>query len=125
VATIRSLGEGDDDVLGPLIDLLESESERHLAAIEAAIERGDAEALYSVAHTLKGASRNLGAVLVGDIAAELERRGRGGSAAESELASQLKAAIVTTGAAFREEQRRHEPTTESAPQHSSSRYEAA
>jgi HPt (histidine-containing phosphotransfer) domain-containing protein len=122
---LRSLGEGGEDVLGPLVDLLESEAEGHLAAIEAAVERGDAQALGGIAHTLKGASRNLGAVLVGEIAAELERRGKSGSAAEAELVSQLKAALVTTSAAFREERQKPGPTTESASQPSPSRDEAA
>jgi CheY-like chemotaxis protein/HPt (histidine-containing phosphotransfer) domain-containing protein len=125
LAMLRSLGEGGEDVLGPLVDLLESEAEGHLAAIEAAVERGDAQALGGIAHTLKGASRNLGAVLVGEIAAELERRGKSGSAAEAELVSQLKAALVTTSAAFREERQKPGPTTESASQPSPSRDEAA
>jgi HPt (histidine-containing phosphotransfer) domain-containing protein len=123
--SLRSLGEGDEDVLGPLVDLFESGATGQLADIEAAVERGDAQALSGIAHTLKGASRNLGAVLVGNIAAEIERRGNGGSAAEAELVSQLRAALATTSAAFRQERQKSGPTTESTSQPSSPRHEAA
>ncbi|HEX7490097.1 MAG TPA: response regulator [Candidatus Limnocylindrales bacterium] len=123
--SLRSLGYGDEDVLGPLIDLLESEASGHLTAIEAAVERGDAQALGGIAHTLKGASRNLGAVLVGNIAAELERRGKSGSAAEAELVSQLRAALATTSEAFRQERQKSGPATESTPRPSPPDLEAA
>jgi signal transduction histidine kinase/CheY-like chemotaxis protein/HPt (histidine-containing phosphotransfer) domain-containing protein len=116
LASLRSLGSDDEDVLGPLLTLYESGATGQLADIEAAIERGDAQALGSIAHTLKGASWNLGAVLVGDIAAELERRGKAGSAAEPELVAQLRAALATTSTAFEEERRRSGSTSESASQ---------
>ena len=123
--SLRSLGAGDEDVLGPLIDLFESGATGQLAAIQAAVERGDAQALGSIAHTLKGASRNLGAVLVGNIAAELEQCAKGGSAAEAELVSQLRVALATTSAAFRQERQKSGPTTESTSQPSPPRREAA
>ena len=106
LASLRSLGIGDQDVLGPLIDLFQREAAGHLAAIESAVERTDAEALGRVAHTLKGASRNLGAIVVGDIAAELESRARSGSASEAELVAELRSAVATTMTAFEDERRR-------------------
>ncbi len=97
---IRALDVDGGDFLGPLVDLFLEQASEQAAAIRAAIADGDAATLGATAHTLKGASRSVGASLVGMLAEELERRGKAGSAAETELAVELDAALESTRAAY-------------------------
>jgi two-component system, sensor histidine kinase and response regulator len=101
MADIRSLGvDSADDTLGPLVELLLKQTEEQLPMIEAAMVAGDAPTLVSLAHTLKGASRNLGARLLGEVAAEMERRAREGAAAQDDLLGELRSAFYATSSAF-------------------------
>ena len=72
----RSLTGGDDALLDELIELFPEESAKHLAAIRAAIEEGDAPALTRAAHTLKSSARLFGAKGLAARALELEELGR-------------------------------------------------
>jgi two-component system, sensor histidine kinase and response regulator len=101
LADIRSLNLVDgDDVLAPLVDLFLDQAEKQVDDIESAAQAGNPAILQSVAHSLKGAARNVGAAHVGDLAAEIEDRARAGSAAESGLATELRAALSATRSAF-------------------------
>jgi CheY-like chemotaxis protein/HPt (histidine-containing phosphotransfer) domain-containing protein len=105
---IRSLNlEDGEDMLAPLVDLFLEQAAKQISAIEMAIQNRDAEALGNVAHSLKGAARNVGAYAMGEIAAELEQRGRAGSAAETGLAVEIEATLVKTRAAFLAERVKH------------------
>jgi HPt (histidine-containing phosphotransfer) domain-containing protein len=89
-----------EDILDPLVDLFLEQADRQLAAIQAAIREADATVLGNIAHTLKGASRSVGAALIGDLAEKLEQCGKAGSADEPQLAAQLAAALLETRSAF-------------------------
>ena len=118
---IRSLDPEGGDALAPLVDLLLENSRSLLGDMGAAVEAGDAAALAAASHTLKGASRNVGARFLGDLCAEMERRSREGSAEETALLDEMRAALDTTALAFAAEaadyQRRVDPErgAESSP----------
>ena len=69
--------------------------------MRAAVRQGDAETLRDHAHTLKGSSANVGAVMVAGAAGELERLARTGDlvAAEAWL-TRLADAVELTRAAL-------------------------
>ncbi|HEX7492147.1 MAG TPA: ATP-binding protein [Candidatus Limnocylindrales bacterium] len=108
MAEIRSLNLDDgEDMLAPLVDLFIEQATKQVSAIEMAIQKQDANELGSVAHALKGAARNVGAFAVGEVAAELEQRGKSGSATETGLAVQLEATLVKTRSAYLAERIKH------------------
>jgi len=98
--TIRLLTDGDEAMVEALVNLYLDEAQTHVAGIVAAVNAGDADAMWRVAHTLRGSSGHVGAIMVGRIAAELETLGRAGSADQAELAAQLAVALDRTRSAF-------------------------
>jgi CheY-like chemotaxis protein/HPt (histidine-containing phosphotransfer) domain-containing protein len=100
MADIRSLDPEGGDALVPLVDLLLEQSRSLLGSMQAAVKARDAGALAAAAHTLKGASRGVGARLLGDLSAEMERRSREGSAEEAALLDKMRAALDATALAF-------------------------
>src|SRR5207302_3469180 len=64
IAILRDLDAGDGDLIATLVREFLNDGARLLAAIRDAIAEGDPQAVERTAHTLKGASANLGAVRV-------------------------------------------------------------
>jgi HPt (histidine-containing phosphotransfer) domain-containing protein len=62
-----------------LVKRYAADSEKYLNKLHVAIQESDSEALGEQAHALKGSSRTVGAVRVGEICAELEAIGKGGT----------------------------------------------
>jgi HPt (histidine-containing phosphotransfer) domain-containing protein len=92
---------GDDPAfVRELLETYLAETPDQLAAIRAAIEADDAEALVRPAHTLKSSSATLGAMRLSALARELEMAGRSGSLAAD--AGELLQAAVDTWAATSE-----------------------
>lgn len=92
---------GDDPAfVRELLETYLAETPDQLAAIRAAIEADDAEALVRPAHTLKSSSATLGAMRLSALARELEMAGRSGSLAAD--ARELLQAAVDTWAATSE-----------------------
>jgi HPt (histidine-containing phosphotransfer) domain-containing protein len=79
------LGDQAPQMIAELIDLYFETTPPLLADMHAALQRGDAEALFRAAHTLKPGSAYLGAVHIAGLCAELETFGNVG---------QLEAAAV-------------------------------
>ena len=75
--------EGDRELLHKLFDLFAGQSDQLLAAIEAAITRGDSKALERTAHKLKGSLGSFGADHAVEIAALLERMAHEGNVADA------------------------------------------
>lgn len=73
--------EGDPDFLKGLIDSYLTSSEPLISQIGDAVAQGNPDELRRVAHTLKGSSRSMGVVMVGEISFELETLGRNGTVA--------------------------------------------
>jgi HPt (histidine-containing phosphotransfer) domain-containing protein len=70
---------GDDQAfVDDLVDTYLEDAVEQLAALDAAIEAGDAAALTRPAHSLKSSSLNVGALDLGKVSLELEERGRAG-----------------------------------------------
>jgi CheY-like chemotaxis protein len=74
--------DGDREFARDLADAFIGTGDRELAAIAAALGRGDAAALRESAHALKGASANLRAAAAASAAAQLESAARLGKSAQ-------------------------------------------
>jgi HPt (histidine-containing phosphotransfer) domain-containing protein len=80
VARLRDLAAATDaELLGQIFDSFVSDGEARIATIHRALENSDAGALYKAAHALKGASGNVGARRMADIAEQLQAMGEAGS----------------------------------------------
>jgi HPt (histidine-containing phosphotransfer) domain-containing protein len=78
IEALRGLDEGDEDLLGELIDLFMDEAPGRIAGMRDAIAREDWPALSSWAHSLKGSCGSLGALHMADLCGRLESHGRNG-----------------------------------------------
>jgi HPt (histidine-containing phosphotransfer) domain-containing protein len=75
---------GGDRTLGlEIVQMFLEDHEMRLAAIRAAVERGDAQGVTTTAHTLKGAAAYLSAAFVVESASRLETIGREGRVADA------------------------------------------
>ena len=102
---------GDRTVLRDVIELFLEDCPRHLAAIQDAVTRRDANAIRLTSHALKGAAGNLSARLVFQDVAVLERLG-----AESRLDAAEGAwrALATDSATLLDALQRYRSTLEAA-----------
>jgi HPt (histidine-containing phosphotransfer) domain-containing protein len=76
---LRELDDGDGELMGILAREYESDSTLQLAAMQRALADADTEIFVRSAHTLKGASANLGAAPLAELCARLEQLGRTGA----------------------------------------------
>jgi two-component system, sensor histidine kinase and response regulator len=77
LAGLRELQqEGEPDILKELIEMFLADVPSQLEALREATEKGDAQGVEWVSHTLKGICGNMGAVRMESICAELEEIGR-------------------------------------------------
>jgi HPt (histidine-containing phosphotransfer) domain-containing protein len=67
---------GDREVYVELLEMLASEASENSVGIESAIAEGNARVAERLAHSLKGASANMAAEPLREIAGELEQLGR-------------------------------------------------
>jgi two-component system, sensor histidine kinase and response regulator len=94
--------DGDEDFAGELANAFLGTGDRELAAIAAAIDKGDAGALRDSAHSLKGATANLRASAATAAAAQLESAAGSGRSEEfPELAGKLSDEIRRISAYLR------------------------
>jgi len=74
---IRSLqSEGAADILSQIINLFLEETPNQLKNLQQAIRDNDAGTVYSIAHSLKSSSANLGAMKLSALLKDLEEKGR-------------------------------------------------
>ncbi len=94
--------DGDEVFARDLADAFIETGTREIAAIETALEKGDAAALRISAHTLKGASANLRATAAAAAAAQLESAASSGKIAHiPALAAQLTTEVGRMSAYLR------------------------
>lgn len=74
--------DGDREFLEELFEMLESDAPTMLEQLRGALERGDAQAVSTIAHTLKSMVGNLCAQPAYNAALDVEKIGRGGDLAE-------------------------------------------
>lgn len=103
VRGLSVLGDGPpDEPAADLLGVLLADVPGQLRAMEEALERRDLTTLSRVAHGLRGGSANLGARLLEDAAARIERAARDGDAARiPALLDQARAALERTREAAR------------------------
>ncbi len=79
LANIRALDDdGGTSILVDVIGIYLDEAGRHIARLQAALEKRDATELDRVAHAFKSASQNVGASQLGELCRLLERQGKSG-----------------------------------------------
>jgi HPt (histidine-containing phosphotransfer) domain-containing protein len=78
IERLQRLGGSDAAFVGGLLEIFARESPRRIAAMRAALERGDAAALRFEAHRIAGSCRYVGAVAMARTAGALEREARAG-----------------------------------------------
>lgn len=70
---------GDTSMIGDILEMYESTAAADLEGLKAAVSAGDVDTVTRKAHSLKGASANVGADRVAGVAADVERAGREGA----------------------------------------------
>lgn len=73
IANLRELGE---DVLKELVDLYLEDAPKQISSIELSLKQMDSEGLRRSAHSLKGASANLGANDLAALCLKMETQGK-------------------------------------------------
>jgi two-component system, sensor histidine kinase and response regulator len=77
---VKELYDGEDSTaLLSLTELFIRDAAAHIATLQAAIERNDAQALERAAHTLTSSSATIGALGMADLCGALQTLGRSGS----------------------------------------------
>jgi len=92
IAMLRELDDGDGELMGTIAREYEHDSKHQLATMLQALADTDTETFARSAHTLKGASANLGAGRLAELCARLEELGRTGT---NDGAASLVAAATT------------------------------
>lgn len=75
---IRDLADGDEDLLGEIIDTYLDDVLQRLSTLRAAVAERDAERIHRTAHTIKGSSANLGLLGMVDTCRAVVEAGRAG-----------------------------------------------
>jgi PAS domain S-box-containing protein len=75
---IKEIVEDDPETLNELINIYLDDTAHHMAAIESAVLKKDAELIKKEAHSMKGASANIGADRMKKYCASLEKIGASG-----------------------------------------------
>ncbi len=96
--TVNELREILEEGLDELFEEYLADTPKQLEQMRGAAEGGDAAALTSIAHTLKGSSGNLGVAVVYELCRQLEERAR---AADTGDAAERVAAIESAFAEAR------------------------
>jgi HPt (histidine-containing phosphotransfer) domain-containing protein len=73
---LRSLDDGEGVVLSEIIHEYLAQTEEGRGELVRTVEAGDSRALERTAHSLRGASANIGATALADVCAEMELQGR-------------------------------------------------
>jgi signal transduction histidine kinase/DNA-binding response OmpR family regulator/HPt (histidine-containing phosphotransfer) domain-containing protein len=76
-AGLHNAGGSPDSYLS-ILSYFCADIEERIPQIRESVERGDLSSYTTMVHAVKGASRSIGAMELGDMAAELESAGRGG-----------------------------------------------
>jgi PAS domain S-box-containing protein len=87
VARLRDLAAATDaSLLAQIFESFVSDGEARIGTLRRALEKNDAVVLHKAAHALKGASANIGARRMADIAEQLQAMGEAGSVEGAEAA---------------------------------------
>jgi HPt (histidine-containing phosphotransfer) domain-containing protein len=97
-AALASLRELDDDgsqrTLWRVMAAFEKSLARMLQQLQDQLALGDAHAVFSIAHTLKASAASCGALMLSQVAREVEQRYRPGADRDARAAGELRADIT-------------------------------
>jgi CheY-like chemotaxis protein len=79
MAVLQDLGSRMGEALAELIGIYLGDAPRYVGTMRQAVGKGDSQALFRAAHTLKPGSASLGALPLATLCEELELMGRGGT----------------------------------------------
>jgi HPt (histidine-containing phosphotransfer) domain-containing protein len=80
MAAIRSLGDpGESDVFAEVAQLFLADVPIHLSALSVAVASTNLEAVWQIAHRLRGSALEMGAIRMAPVCAAIEHAARGGS----------------------------------------------
>jgi len=82
LARLRSLEEMGPGFVSTFVSLFVEDTTAQMANLDAAVARGDAAAAQRLAHSLKGASSNVGADAMATLCGQIEDRARAGALAD-------------------------------------------
>src|SRR5688572_25197372 len=100
---LREMGL-EREILQQLFETYIAQSDRLVRELQLAVLARDAAAMRQAAHTMKGASANLGAAQVTDLSSQLEELGKEGSMeGAAELSERLQSAVVQVKEALKRE----------------------
>jgi CheY-like chemotaxis protein/HPt (histidine-containing phosphotransfer) domain-containing protein len=88
-------------VLAEFVGMFVTQAPERIAEIRSALERGDFERMAAVAHSLKGASGNLGAKEVAEISRRLEHAGRAVQGGHAAAGSEMQADLTELEAGYK------------------------
>jgi HPt (histidine-containing phosphotransfer) domain-containing protein len=84
MVAIRSLGEPGEDVFAEVAALFLADVPIHLSALVTAIAAKNVDAVYEIAHRLRGSSLEMGAIGMAPVCAAIEQDARAGSLRQAE-----------------------------------------
>src|SRR3954453_22543189 len=85
---------GKNDLFAGFVRMLEGNVSGFSKAFSDCLDRGDTAGAQRAAHTLKGASRQLGAQALGELFADIERSAKAGDYAEAKRKFEAGAALI-------------------------------
>jgi len=95
---------GGPELLSELVEMFTHDAHTGLTALRKALEWGDADSVWQLAHSLKGSSGNLGAARVSNVCEELQRAGAAGRLeAVASLLEQLETEVERVSPLLRDE----------------------
>src|SRR5262245_30643877 len=97
VAEIRRIEQatGRNDVFSGFVRKLEASVGGFPAEFAACLARGDSPGAVRAAHTLKGTCRQLGALALGDLFAEIELQGKAGDFSQAQRLFENGSVLIT------------------------------
>ena len=81
---------GDKDFTREMMGIFRDQAAQHLAAMEAGLKAGDAEAVRKVAHAMKGSAANLSAAALAKVCSTVEQDAKTGKLPSAAVAAALK-----------------------------------
>lgn len=100
---IRETSDGDTEFEQELIEMYLEDAEMHVGEIAAKAKNTDFSAIKSTAHTLKGASANIGAVGMQEAALNVEKSAaEGDPSGLQDQVTQISAVFAETANEFRD-----------------------
>lgn len=98
---LKGRSMNDESMMRMVVEAFFEDMDEALKKLAASIEKGDTQEVYRVGHSIKGASANVGGIVLSELALAMESAGKAGDmVAAKELDESLRVAIDDLRAAF-------------------------